>query len=192
MIVKFMDGARLRSTAYPPDSERGSWLALMQHHGLPTRLLDWTSQPLVALFFAVQDDTHPEPAKVWTIEPAWLNECVEGRHSTHAFSSGSASPIVARAFEEAVKPRFEVLAIDPAETHMRMLMQGSKFTIHDNGTPLEKLGRAKEFLNAVEIPMDCKRKVKDQLRTLGVSRATLFHDLDSLAADIADRQFALS
>lgn len=51
----------------PSDSDVLEWLALMQHHGCPTRLLDWTRSPYVAAFFALDGDFDAAPA-IWAID----------------------------------------------------------------------------------------------------------------------------
>jgi hypothetical protein len=56
----------------PTWDDRLRWLLLMQHYGLPTRLLDWTESVLVALYFAVQGSAD-KAGEVWCIRPDKLN-----------------------------------------------------------------------------------------------------------------------
>ena len=54
--------ARFRQRSIPfhsrPLADEWEWLFLMQHYGVPTRLLDWSESPLMALFFAVTSAPH--------------------------------------------------------------------------------------------------------------------------------------
>lgn len=58
-----------------PIDEYANWLTLMQHYGLPTRLLDWSRSPLVALYFAVSDESQcDKDGCIWMLTPGKLNE----------------------------------------------------------------------------------------------------------------------
>ncbi len=65
------------------------WLTLMQHHGIPTRLLDWSSSMAVALWFAVYDKHNECDAAVWVLNAARLNyhTSLFHRHPSVAVSS---------------------------------------------------------------------------------------------------------
>jgi len=52
----------------PKDEEELEWLALMRHYGAPTRLLDWTTSPYVAAFFATAEAKPDESSAIWAID----------------------------------------------------------------------------------------------------------------------------
>src|SRR5690349_18540309 len=80
---EFRPRAGMRHVSTPDRDDYAGWLALMQHYGLPTRLLDWSRSPLVAAYFATEACQSHQQGKpladacVWAVAPGKLNEMNE-------------------------------------------------------------------------------------------------------------------
>lgn len=185
---EFLAQAPSRADFVDPRGSRAHWLVMMRHHGLPTRLLDWTWSPLTAVYFAVTSHPH-EDAFVWTLDGAILNQA-------QGLSCGMSSLFAADAnVKDLIDAPFtignegagagKIFAVIGPHAVTRIARQDGIFTLHGTSNPLEELPAAKHALTRFKIPASAKSGLQNELDFLGVNRKQLFPDLDSLAADLA-------
>jgi hypothetical protein len=194
LFIRFVSKAKPRHTPTPAFDDVTAWLFLMQHYGLPTRLLDWSASPLVALFFAVQDEKdHSKPGVIWALDPVMLNK---NQHNLNSVLS-SDYPLVIEAATDALnvpgtKTYRKFLSVLPAQTDIRHLVQSTAFTIHGSPTPIEELPGSDTYLTKFEVPADAKSFLRNILSDFQISESTLFPDLENLAKELTSKNYRKS
>lgn len=156
MLRLFKDQA-IRFLQYKPDSE-WDWLAAAQHHGLPTRLLDWTRNPLVAAYFAVRHE-HDGDSLIYAYQS-----------KTYVRTENYPDPF----------KRDTVGKLIPRHVSPRITAQAGVFTIHPN--PLMPL--SSQYLDKLFIDAAFRRDLKRILYRYGIHEATMFPDLDGVCRHI--------
>lgn len=135
------------------------WLAIAQHHGLATRLLDWTVNPLTATFFAVADQ-YDKDATLFAMRTTRLIDVSKDQ----PFSCDTVAEY---------RPR----GIAP-----RIIRQGGLFTIHPRPRqPLTEESSGIFELKRITIPAASKVRLRAELSFYGVNSLSLFPDLDGLS-----------
>ncbi len=166
-----------------------------QHHGVPTRLLDWTYSPLVAAFFATRPLDAPERDRaVWRLDWQKVHGAFQFpplalliRDLDGLFADGRhASPWQLFARDRSAPP-FACL-LEPPSLDARIVAQAAAFTLcsdkwHGFDEFLRSHGLASALVKFV-IPCDTVGAIRDQLDLVGVDERRLFPDLDGVAAAI--------
>lgn len=184
----------------PPPEDNLTWLFLMQHHGAPTRLLDWTESALIALYFAVEKDFEND-GELWALHPDTLNARAKvGRGfpllNNPVLGFLANEPFVpdgkelAQTFKLPAIPDWPI-ALRPTTSFRRMVVQSSVFTIHpsrSHGKAIPDVLPEEEFLVCYHVPATMKQQLLNELWALRITRRTLFPDLDSLSKTIEFEQ----
>lgn len=194
MLVNLAMRGFVRMANPPPIRDRVAWIHLAQHYGLPTRLLDWSMSPLVALYFAVYDETgHDRDGCIWALHPYALNFQHQGIDAIVSATSHRIEPLINAAFDnEAPTPDVSVAAIMAAETDLRMLVQQAAFTIHSNAenladnSPLGDSAARMPMLYKFLVPAAAKGSLKGWMKVAGISRISLFPDLIGLVDEMKE------
>jgi len=159
------------------------WYFLMRHHGLETRLLDWTIGSLLGLYFALRDKPGHRDAAVWVLDPWAFNKWSSGRSDIYVVSDTVAKPYLPRLYRRTRALPKKPIAIMPPYNSSRITVQRGAFTIHgDNRKGLDQLFTRK--LAKFVIPRDSAVMMKRALRYCGVAEYTVFPDLDGLCREI--------
>jgi hypothetical protein len=191
----FYQRATLRHANFPSDSDFASWLALMQHHGLPTRLLDWSDSALIAAYFATKYDSDLSSAQpdrdaaIWMLQPETLNEALGYGPFFPSLNSRKISRLIDDAFKDpagptADQPDYSLIAAVPVNQDMRVVMQQGAFTVHGDDLPLESRPGSASWLRKIVVPCESVPEVRRTLAVLGVRLSDIFPDLRHLAIDL--------
>jgi hypothetical protein len=188
---RFRARAAPRYRSVPPYDDHAIWLSLMQHYGLPTRLLDWTRSPLIAAYFALADyiysDREPEDASIWVLEPHELNKSEGFDCITPSINAHKCRDMLRAAFTDDVAENDKVFAVMSAENDIRMFVQQGCFTIHSNQTPLDKREGSEQYLSRIIIPAGDVKCLAVEIDVCGFRKGDMFPDLASLADELTAR-----
>lgn len=167
------------------------WLALAQHHGLPTRLIDWTYSPFVALHFATEYPAdYAVDGVVWCVNfveankrlPRRLKAILEDEHSETLTIEMLGEFDSLRSFDSLSREPF-VVYIEPPSVDARILNQFALFSLMSSpAASLEHwLRDHPELYRRVIVPAELKWEVRDKLDQANINERTLFPGLDGLS-----------
>jgi hypothetical protein len=178
------------------------WMFVAQHHGVPTRLLDWTTNALVALYFAVSgapniegdgaaacdnflkgEDLQGDGFAVFAIDPGAINQAAHGY----------GEPLDIAAHGEEWSHYLDPLYSSTATTYApicvlaphvspRIRAQSGVFTLHgSNVWPIDYYDILRPLITKVFIPYTATARIQEGLRLLGMTDSFIYPELESIA-----------
>jgi hypothetical protein len=204
METQIIDRFNQRSVPFlsRPLDKTNDWetLFFMQHYRIPTRLLDWTENPFIALYFALTSAKYEIEAKkkvykddvaVWVLDPvAWNRESLKD----YTYNQGILS--VQEHFLESYKPRIKFdgmrekpVAIFGTHNSPRIVAQRGVFTVFGKKVqPMEKTYVDEKYkqdcLMKIVFPSNKISNLLQSLTSLGITDSVVYPDLEGLGKEV--------
>jgi hypothetical protein len=174
------------------DASFWNWLSLAQHYGLPTRLMDWTYSPYVALHFATSNilkfDTD---GIIWALNYEELKQTLPN-NLLQALENEGANVFTAEILEDAVKNLKELdniqketflMFLEPPSLDERIIQQHALFSITNSSSAMVEtfLLDHPELYFRIIIPKELKWEIRDKLDQANITERVLFPGLNGLS-----------
>jgi len=187
LLNRFRQSAAMLADRRPATSF--DWTFLMQHYGVPTRLLDWSESPLIALYFAVEGRSSDQEvdAALWCLWPTALNKYanivdkIEGQYIP-SFEDDELQSYSTDSLRQNSRIELYPVATIATRNNARIQAQMGTFTIHHNkNVPIEEVGDGLHVAKYI-IPGGSRERFANELKLLGMTRFSLFPELASVGA----------
>jgi hypothetical protein len=196
LLFEYQQQAHQFLSSLPDENDLVSWLALMQHHGTPTRLLDWTTSSHVAAYFAVEEKC--ELAAIWAIDLGWMedkgNELLQADgHKPIPYVRRDRTRYLNRFLKKAGSPEQAkmLVRVEPKTADAWMRNQKGFFLAKSWNTPsvnqllmsmmIHPTATDGPVVRKLEITGDLRFEFLRNLQSVNIHRGSLFPDLDGFS-----------
>jgi len=173
----------------PPNAdEEFKWIQLAQHYGLPTRLLDWTKNAAIALYFACDKEPERDGA-VFILNPIDLNRKTFPKEA-RIFDPHQDAKLIKKYLElDGMKDPegLKTIAVDPPWNSQRIILQQGVFTLHGSRyfTLTDKQAPSLVYL---KIEKDYKQSLLDELERIGINEMSIFPKAEHMCSYLRWRE----
>lgn len=172
----------------PAKENYAAWMSLMQHYGLPTRILDWSSSPLVACYFALEKNREANnDSCIWVLIPRKINIQEGFGEYVYPINAYTVQQMLLPAFKDKVilDDKFvdKIIACHSVKKDLRMYSQQSAFTVHNSLRKLEDICDDETLFKFV-IPQSSKERMYENLSILGISTRFIYPDMEHVSKDV--------
>ncbi len=183
-----------RRLAAIDDDSVWSWLAVAQHHGLPTRLLDWTFSPYVALHFMTEDTaSFSKDGVVWGLDYVGARKYLPERlarildeEGANVFTTEMLARGAATLKDLDNLGEDYVIFLEPPSLDDRIVSQYALFSLTPHKTRMMSwLEQHPKLVRKIIVPAELKWEVRDRLDQANVTERTLYPGLDGLTRWLA-------
>ena len=192
-------------TKYAMETEHGAriassdWIKMIigQHHGLPTRLMDWSYSPLVALHFALSEsnpaDYEKHDCAVWKINCIDINNTLPDKYSSllikpeekaYLFTVDMLTDVSLKDYDADMDRNKSLILLEPPSIDQRIVNQYSYFTVIPSSMDCMEEFIADKLPDTVRYTIDksIRWRIRDMLDQMNVNERILLPGLDGLAA----------